>query len=63
MKRTSSIRAKTACSLYSLSRTDLDTILEVYPEMGEKLLKTAEERLTQDLQRNIAKIGDDEQDF
>jgi CRP-like cAMP-binding protein len=55
MKRTATIRAKTNCSLYSLSRSDLDSILEVYPEMAEKLQKTAEERIGQDLVRNLGK--------
>jgi hypothetical protein len=62
MKRTASIRAKTACSLYSLSRSDLDKILEVYPDMAEKLQKTAEERLAHDLQRNMGKAINDDDD-
>jgi CRP-like cAMP-binding protein len=51
MKRTATVRAVTSCTLYSLSRSDLEYILEVYPEMADKLQKTAEERITSDLKR------------
>ncbi|KAJ3326815.1 hypothetical protein HDU91_004541, partial [Kappamyces sp. JEL0680] len=51
MKRTATIRARTSCSLYSLSRGELNLILDVYPEMAQQLKKTAEERMIQDLNR------------
>ncbi|KAJ3324451.1 hypothetical protein HDV06_006862 [Boothiomyces sp. JEL0866] len=49
MKRTASIRATSSCNLYSLSRSDLNFILEVYPEMAEKMQKIAEERIASNL--------------
>ncbi|KAI8892090.1 hyperpolarization activated cyclic nucleotide-gated potassium channel 2 [Globomyces pollinis-pini] len=51
MKRTATIKAVTSCTLYSLSRTDLGFILEVYPEMAEKMQKIAEERIAKN--RNL----------
>jgi CRP-like cAMP-binding protein len=51
MKRTATIRARSACSLYSLSRMELNLVLDVYPEMAEQLKRTAEERMIQDLNR------------
>ncbi|KAJ3315142.1 hypothetical protein HDV04_004283 [Boothiomyces sp. JEL0838] len=51
MKRTATIRAKTACNLYSLSRNDLSFILQVYPEIAEKMQAVAEERIKSDTTR------------
>nr|KAJ3408582.1 anaphase-promoting complex subunit Hcn1 [Polyrhizophydium stewartii] len=45
MRRTASVRAVTNCILYSLSRPDLNTILEHHPKMADKMRKIAEERL------------------
>jgi CRP-like cAMP-binding protein len=46
--------------LYSLSRSDLDQVLEIYPEMADNLEKIAEKRLEADLVRiaEIAKKAD-----
>ncbi|KAJ3334449.1 hypothetical protein HDU91_002727, partial [Kappamyces sp. JEL0680] len=51
MKRTASIRAVTSCSLYSLSRYDLESVLNIYPEMAENLQKIAEKRLEVEIGR------------
>ncbi len=60
MKRTATIKCSTSCSLYSLSRSDLDQVLEIYPEMADNLEKIAEKRLEADLVRiaEIAKKAD-----
>ena len=47
MKRTATIRATTNCVLYSLSRQDLNEILETNPAMATKLRKIAEERMAE----------------
>ncbi|KAL2912093.1 hypothetical protein HK105_208446 [Polyrhizophydium stewartii] len=48
MRRTASVRAVTNCILYSLSRPDLNTVLECNPKMADKMRKVAEERLAAD---------------
>jgi CRP-like cAMP-binding protein len=51
MRRTATIRAITNCNLYSLSRSELNYILDMYPDMAETIKKTAEERMVKDLNR------------
>lgn len=48
MKRTASIRAYTHCILYSLSRQDLNSVLELNPFMAEKMKQVAADRLAND---------------
>jgi CRP-like cAMP-binding protein len=48
MRRTASIRANNYCILYSLSRADLNSILELNPHMAEKMKTVASERLAND---------------
>ena len=38
----------TECILYSLSRTDLNRVLESNPAMAERIKRVAEERLAND---------------
>ncbi|KAI8813156.1 hypothetical protein BJ742DRAFT_866062 [Cladochytrium replicatum] len=45
MKRTANIRAVTPCVLYSLSKRDLDVVLEDFPEVTEAMTVVANERL------------------
>ncbi|KAJ3294725.1 Potassium/sodium hyperpolarization-activated cyclic nucleotide-gated channel 4 [Borealophlyctis nickersoniae] len=47
MKRTATIRCATACVLYSLSKTNLDIVLEHHPLMAHRIRKVAEDRLAQ----------------
>jgi CRP-like cAMP-binding protein len=51
MRRTATIRGITNCNLYSLSRSELNYILQLYPEMAETIRKTAEERMVKDINR------------
>ena len=48
MKRTASIRSMTHCILYSLSRQDLNSVLELNPVMAEKMKQVAADRLAAD---------------
>jgi CRP-like cAMP-binding protein len=48
MKRTASIRAVTHCVLYSLSRQDLNSVLELNPVMADKMKQVAADRLAAD---------------
>ncbi|KAI8902615.1 hypothetical protein BC833DRAFT_616549 [Globomyces pollinis-pini] len=48
MKRTASIRAVTHCVLYSLSREDLNAVLEINPYMSDKMKQVAADRLAAD---------------
>lgn len=43
-KRNASIRAVGFCDLFCLTREDLETVLQDYPEIGEKMKKIASER-------------------
>jgi CRP-like cAMP-binding protein len=53
-KRTASIRAVSNCILYSLSRKNLNVILEENTSLAKKLKQVAEERLNSDKQRMAA---------
>jgi CRP-like cAMP-binding protein len=53
-KRTASIRAVSNCVLYSLSRKNLDVVLEGNHGLARKLKQVAEERLNSDKQRMAA---------
>jgi CRP-like cAMP-binding protein len=48
MKRTASIRALSHCILYSLSRQDLNSVLELNPVMAERMRQVAADRLAND---------------
>ncbi|KAJ3256271.1 hypothetical protein HK103_005634 [Boothiomyces macroporosus] len=52
-KRTVNIVAATFCSLYSLSKYDLNTIIVGHPELADKMLQVANERIFNDKIRNI----------
>eukprot|EP01135_Chromosphaera_perkinsii_P007543 Nk52_evm27s913 gene=Nk52_evmTU27s913 len=45
-RRTASVRAKTFCDLFSLSKQDLFEVISDYPEQAAKMLKEAEARIT-----------------
>jgi CRP-like cAMP-binding protein len=45
MRRTATIRCSTPCILYSLSKQNLDEVLEHHPQMAHAIRKIAEERL------------------
>jgi CRP-like cAMP-binding protein len=45
MKRTASVRAISNCVLYSLSQSELEKILELNPDMANKMRDSAEERI------------------
>ncbi|KAJ1510328.1 Kinesin-like protein kif27 [Coelomomyces lativittatus] len=50
--RTANIRCATYCDIYVLSKSDLDAVLEFYPDIRESILKEASERLKENLKRN-----------
>ncbi|KAJ3272741.1 hypothetical protein HDV01_005269 [Terramyces sp. JEL0728] len=52
-KRTVNIVAATFCTLYSLSKYDLNTIIVGHPELADKMLQVASERIFNDKIRNI----------
>ncbi|KAJ3321174.1 Potassium voltage-gated channel sub H member 7 [Boothiomyces sp. JEL0866] len=52
-KRTVNIVAATFCTLYSLSKYDLNTITLGHPELADKILQVANERIFNDKIRNI----------
>ena len=44
-RRVATVRAKTKCDVFSLSRENFDTILQDYPHMKELMRRVAELRL------------------
>ncbi|KAJ3262213.1 Potassium/sodium hyperpolarization-activated cyclic nucleotide-gated channel 3 [Boothiomyces macroporosus] len=61
MKRTASIRAFTHCRLYSLSRKDLNSILELNPSMADRMKQVASERLAQDEKAKATKAKEEQE--
>ncbi|KAJ3325256.1 hypothetical protein HDV06_005013 [Boothiomyces sp. JEL0866] len=61
MKRTASIRAFTHCRLYSLSRKDLNSILELNPYMADRMKQVASDRLAQDEKAKAAKAQEEKE--
>ncbi|XP_068721829.1 uncharacterized protein [Montipora capricornis] len=69
--RTASVRAKTNCDLFVLTKKDLDEVLTHYPQISKKLRETAEERQGIVAERDKAsaekkeedKKGEDENEF
>ena len=51
MKRTATIRASSNCNLYSLSRSELLFILQVYPDIADNIQELAKARLVGDKSR------------
>lgn len=54
MKRTASIRAVSHCILYSLSRADLNAVLELNPVIAQKMKQVAVDRLAADAKAQTA---------
>jgi CRP-like cAMP-binding protein len=50
-RRTATCRAADFCELWSLSRADLQIVLEDYPELAGKLQQHARERLKQSMRQ------------
>ena len=51
-----SLRAKTNCDVFSLSKKDLDEVLKLYPRIQEQVTKIAKERQDAAKARSQARI-------
>lgn len=53
-RRVASVRAVTVCDLYSLSREDLELVLDEFPHMRRIMETIARERLSMNIRHNTS---------